>query len=58
MSGSYYYQQGYDKGHEHGLAGDGRRDSSLIDMFIPTTAEEDQWREEYEAGYIDGEAGR
>jgi len=27
-------------------------------MFIPTTVEEDQWREEYEAGYIDGEAGR
>ena len=58
MSGSYYYQQGYDKGHEDGLAGDGCRDPSLIDMFIPTTAEEDQWREEYEAGYIDGEAGR
>ena len=53
MSGSDYYQQGYDKGHEDGL-----RDSSLIDVFIPTTAEEDQWREEYEAGYIDGEAGR
>jgi hypothetical protein len=41
MSGSDYYQQGYDKGHEDGLAGDGRKDSSLIDMFIPTTAEED-----------------
>jgi len=27
-------------------------------MFIRTTVEEDQWGEEYEAGYIDGEAGR
>jgi len=58
MSGSDYYHYGYDKGHEYGLAGDGHRDSSLIDMFIPTTTEEDQWREEYEADYIDGEAGR
>ena len=57
MFDSDYYQQGYDKGHEDGLAGNVRIDTWLIDMVIPSTEAEEQWKEGYAAGYADGEAG-
>ena len=58
MFDTNYHQQGYDKGYEDGLVGNSRIDTWIIDMVIPTSEAEDEWKEGYAEGYDQGEEER
>ena len=46
-----HYQDGYDQGYQDGLLQAHRLDTWIIDMFLPTNEDEEEWKEGYEEGY-------
>lgn len=55
-----WYQDGYDRGYNDGSEGKENLASNvyLINIFFPTTEDEDEFLEGYREGYEEGKANR